>query len=300
MASDLCPTCGTPRVGSFRFCRSCGLDFDATIQSSYRPSIRLGDAPSSSGDHKGQKTKADDTGQARSIAGVLGQDLNTARRRRQLTQAQLGRLVDLSGARIGELERGLGATAPLEVWVRLGETIGRSLAVAFSHGTEPREPDDGLLAVQEVLLDLARQHGRQTDVELPTRPADLGRSIDVVLQDDAARALIIVEVWSRLDDLQAAVDSTSLRLGEALGPAAFAAGSSTPYRVSMCWLLFDGAANRRLVARSWDILESRFPGSSVRWVRCLGSGAPPPTDVGLAWVDPRGRRIVPFRRRRRA
>jgi predicted secreted Zn-dependent protease len=23
-----CPTCGTPRIGSFRFCRSCGLDFD--------------------------------------------------------------------------------------------------------------------------------------------------------------------------------------------------------------------------------------------------------------------------------
>jgi hypothetical protein len=27
---ELCPKCGTPRVGSFRFCRSCGLDFDAT------------------------------------------------------------------------------------------------------------------------------------------------------------------------------------------------------------------------------------------------------------------------------
>jgi len=28
MASAFCPRCGTPRAGSFRFCRSCGLDFD--------------------------------------------------------------------------------------------------------------------------------------------------------------------------------------------------------------------------------------------------------------------------------
>jgi hypothetical protein len=28
MGSSLCPKCGTPRVGAFRFCRSCTLDFD--------------------------------------------------------------------------------------------------------------------------------------------------------------------------------------------------------------------------------------------------------------------------------
>jgi hypothetical protein len=29
MFSTFCPTCGTRRVGAFRFCRSCGFDFDA-------------------------------------------------------------------------------------------------------------------------------------------------------------------------------------------------------------------------------------------------------------------------------
>lgn len=29
MATEFCPRCGTARTGSFRFCRSCGFDFDA-------------------------------------------------------------------------------------------------------------------------------------------------------------------------------------------------------------------------------------------------------------------------------
>ena len=33
MATALCPNCGTARTGSFRFCRSCGLDFDAAAPS---------------------------------------------------------------------------------------------------------------------------------------------------------------------------------------------------------------------------------------------------------------------------
>ena len=28
MTSDWCPNCGTARTGSFRFCRSCGFDYD--------------------------------------------------------------------------------------------------------------------------------------------------------------------------------------------------------------------------------------------------------------------------------
>jgi hypothetical protein len=27
--AEFCPKCGTPRTGTFRFCRTCGLDFDA-------------------------------------------------------------------------------------------------------------------------------------------------------------------------------------------------------------------------------------------------------------------------------
>ena len=29
MVTDVCPSCGAPRTGSFRFCRTCGLDYDS-------------------------------------------------------------------------------------------------------------------------------------------------------------------------------------------------------------------------------------------------------------------------------
>ena len=31
MATEMCPICGAARTGSFRFCRTCGLDFDAPV-----------------------------------------------------------------------------------------------------------------------------------------------------------------------------------------------------------------------------------------------------------------------------
>ena len=55
---------------------------------------------------------------------------------------------------------------------------------------------------------------------------------------------------------------------------------------------------KHLVARYPEILGRRFPGSSLGWVRCLTEGRPPPSEPGLAWVDPRSGRLVQLRHRR--
>jgi transcriptional regulator with XRE-family HTH domain len=248
--------------------------------------------------HRRTDTEVEGTAEARSLAGTLGLELKSTRKRRRLTQAQLGRRVGLSGARVGELERGDGDSAALHVWVMLGKAVGRPIAVSFSRELEHEPQDAGHLAAQELVLGLARQHGRRAAFELPTRPSNPAFSIDVALRDAAARALIVVEIWNRLDDLGAAVRSTTRKVAEADGQALLAARDGPAYRVATCWLFVDTAANRRLVARYPEILESRFPGSSAAWVRCLATGAPPPTEPGLAWIDPRARRIVPLRRRR--
>lgn len=236
------------------------------------------------------------TTEARSVAVTLGRELKATRQRRHVTQAQLAGRVGLSGARLGELERGEGASASIETWVRLGIAVGRPLAIAFSRDIRVAEPRDaGHLAAQELVLRLARQHGRRADFELPTRPADPARSIDVALRDDAARVLIVIEIWNRLDDLGAAARATSRKVADATGAAVLVGRDDPPYRTACCWLLVDTSANRRLVARYPEILMSRFPGSSLGWVRCLANGRPPPDEPGVAWIDPRSDRVVAVR-----
>ncbi len=236
--------------------------------------------------------------EAARIALTLGQDLRRARMRRRLTQRALGERVGLSQGRISDLEGGRGATAPLNTWVAIGLALERPIAVSFSRDIERDEPRDaGHLRAQELVLRLARRSGRRADFELPSRHADPGRVIDVVLKDDGARAIVVVEIWNRLDDLGAAVRSTSRKQVEADGLAVLAAGDGSPYRVASCWLLVDTAANRRLVARCPEIFRARFGGSSMGWAHCLVDGAAPPADPGMAWIETRAGRIVSMRHR---
>jgi len=232
------------------------------------------------------------------IAATLGREARATRRRRRVTQQNLADEIGISRSRYADIERGEGATAPLETWTRIGAALGRPLAVAFSRDIEPTEPRDaGHLAAQELVLGLARSHGRAASFELPTRPADPARSTDVGLRDDALRTLILVEIWNRHDDLGASARATDRKVVEASAVAGFAGANSPPYRVASCWLLVDTAANRRLVARYPEILRSRFTGSSVRWVGALTEGTAPPVEPGVAWVDPRAGRIIPLRLR---
>lgn len=69
------------------------------------------------------------------------------------------------------------------------------------------------------------------------------------------------------------------------------------YRVASCWLLVDTAANREIVRRYPAVLRAMFAGSSLAWVRCLVDGAAAPAEPGVAWIDPRSRRIRPLRLR---
>lgn len=238
--------------------------------------------------------------EATRIAATLGGDLKRTRRGRRLTQRALGYRVGLSQGRISELERGEGASAPLDTWIALGLALDRPLAVSFSRDVEPEMTRDaGHLLAQELVLRVARTLGRHADFELPTRPTDPARTTDVVLRDDAARAVILVEIWNRLDDLGSAVRSTNRKHADAQALAVLAGGDA-PYRVASCWLLVDTIANRRLLARYPEIFASRFRGSSLGWVRCLVEGAEPPRDPGLVWIDTRAERITAVRHRRHA
>jgi len=230
------------------------------------------------------------------LGATLGRDLRSTRRRLRLTQNHLAARVGITDSRLSELELGAGATAPLELWVKLGIALGRPLAVGFSRDMAAAEPADaGHLAAQELVLRLARAHGRRASAELATRPANPAAWADVVLADDRIRTLILVEIVNRSGNLGADLRTTDRKLAELEGLAVLAGGDGTPYAVTGGWLLVDTAANRALVARFGELLRTRFPGSSSRWAHALAEGTRPPQEPAIAWIDTRAGRIYPLR-----
>lgn len=235
----------------------------------------------------------------RVLAAELGRVVVARRRALQRTQVQLGALVGLQGARISEIERGEGAGLPLGSWIALGRALGRPFGAAFAglRRNDVGEPADaGHLGAQELLLRLARAHGRAGTFELPTKPADPARSADVAIRDDRARVLVLAEVWNTFGDLGAAARSTSRKIAEAAQLAVVLGADGPPYRVATCWVIRATVANGALLARYPAIFRSRFPGSSAAWVRALTDGmTPPPVEPGIALVDVPGTRLFPVR-----
>ncbi len=232
------------------------------------------------------------------IAGALGQVVRSGRKRMRITERELSDRVGVDQTRISQIELGKGEGAPLSLWIALGVALDQPLAVAFSRPLgESRQPiDAGHLEMQEFLLGLARTTGRSASFELPTRPADPSRSIDVCIRDARHRALIVEEAWNTFGDIGAAIRATHQKGAQAADLAA-TIDDEPPYRVATVWVVRASATNRALVARYPEVVASAFPGSSRRWAEALTSGAAPPLAPGIVWYDAATRRIYAWRSR---
>jgi transcriptional regulator with XRE-family HTH domain len=217
--------------------------------------------------------------EGQAIAANLGRDTRTTRRRRRLTQAELGDRVGLGQSEISYLERGRGARTSIETWVAIGIALGRPIAIGFSRdAVDPLPHEAGHLGAQELVLRLATSGGWRGRFEAPSRPLDPTHSTDVRLERDGG-VVGLIEIWNRLDDLGAAVRSSDRKLADVA-----IAGSAA---VASCWLLADTAANQAIVHRYPRIFRARFGGSSARWILAITSGTPGPLQPGIAWIDVR-------------
>jgi hypothetical protein len=209
----------------------------------------------------------------------------------------VGARIGVTYARYGDLERGHGAGSPLGLWIAAAIALGRPLAITASRPLDPAPREAGHLAAQELILSLANSHGIRGTFELPTRAANPTTWIDVGLRDDRRQILEVIEIGNRVDDLGAARRSFKRHLAEAEALAVVAGGEGAPYRVTGCWVLVATAANRALVGRYPAIFASEFPGSSRAWAETLTTGAEPPRQPGIVWVDVAGTRIYEVRLR---
>ena len=219
--------------------------------------------------------------ESRAIAGNLARELRATRRRRRVTQRELGAKVGLSQAQISALEAGAGGRTSLETWVAIGIALGRPIAIGFTRDAVQPLTDAGHLDAQELVARLARAAGWRASFEAPDDPRAPSGSTDLRL--DRPGAIALVEIWNRLDDLGAAARSSDRKLGRA------------PAGTRSLWLLADTAANHAIVRRYPTVLRTRFPGSSRAWVRALAVGAEAPPLPGLAWIDLRAGRVRALR-----
>ena len=215
-----------------------------------------------------------------------------------MTQRELSDRVGVDPTRISQIELGTGEGAPLSLWIAIGVALDQPLAVSFTRPLgDMRGPSDaGHLVMQERLLALAKQTGRTATFELPTRPADPSRSIDVCVRDAINRVLLIEEAWNTFGDLGAAARSTARKSAEAADLSA-TIDDGPPYRVASVWVVRPSAANRTLLSRFPAIFGAACPGSSRGWVRSLTIGGAPPRACGLVWLDPVSGRITEWRHR---
>jgi len=233
---------------------------------------------------------------AASVASAAGVEVRTSRTRRRLSQASLAKQVGISRPRLADIEAGRGASVPLEVWLALGQALGRYLRFELARDPLAELVDAGHLLIQELVIRLAKAAGWEVSFEARSGGADSGRSIDVRLVDRNRRRLVIVECWNTFGDLGAATRSSNRKIQEAEAKAVAIAGDGVPFAVGLCWVVRDTKANRELMKRYGHIFEARFPGSSAQWVAALTeSSSPMPKGPGLVWCETRGTRIFPRR-----
>ncbi len=230
----------------------------------------------------------------------IGADVHAARHRRRLTQAQLGARVGLSQSAISRAERGLGGGLTLDAWQRIALALGITLRVTLQRDPLAETADAGHLGMQELVLRLGRAAGYRGLVELPTKPQEPWRSIDVALVDDARRWMAVVECWNSIGDIGAAVRASARKQADAEALAAARWGEQEPEpRVGLVWVVRATARNRALLARYPEVFGASFPGSSAAWLRSLTAGGEPPRDPGLLWASVDGSRLFAWRPHRR-
>ena len=234
----------------------------------------------------------------RALSAVLrreGRKVRAARRRRRWTQTDLGHRCDLAQTTVSKLERGEGGSLSLESWQQVALVLALPLDLSLGRDALEEPIDAGHLAIQELVLRLARPLGFARMFELPTKPSDPSYSTDVGLRDDVRRVLVQVECWNTFGNINASIRSSDRKRAEAEAMS-IAIGNGEPYAIHQAWVVRATRRNQELLTRYPEIFASRFTGSSKLWVSALTKGTPPPAEPGLVWCNVAATRLYEWRR----
>jgi hypothetical protein len=195
---------------------------------------------------------------------------------------------------VSRAERGIG-TLDLDALERLTTALDVPLVLSIGRDLQQDVVETGHLAMQELVLRLARPAGFTGQFEMATRPAEPWRSADVALASAIQRVAIDVECWNTFGDVGAATRSSNRKVAELEQIAVARWGSGA--RAAVVWVVRDTARNHALIARYPEVFATRFSGSSRAWVLALTEGGTVPSEPGLVWCDLSTGRLHPWRRR---
>jgi transcriptional regulator with XRE-family HTH domain len=224
----------------------------------------------------------------------IGGEIRTMRERRSWTRTDLAQRAGIGRMVESRVERGT-TNLDLDVLQRIGTALGRPVVVTFGRDVLETPADAGHLAMQELVLRLGREAGYTGTFELPTRPAEPWRSIDVGLTDATHTRVVHVECWNTIGDIGAAARSSEPKRADIEAMAAGRWGSDAT--VAVLWVVRATARNRGLLQRYPELFTARSPASSRRWVDALTAGTQPSSEPGLVWSDVGATRLFEWRRR---
>jgi transcriptional regulator with XRE-family HTH domain len=249
---------------------------------------------------------------ARTVATRLGMGLREARQGAGMTQSELAAKAGVSQSRESELERGRGAGASIAAWSCLAAAAGEQFVGFLERSPGADRPRDmEHLRRQSALIELATVGGWSALPELAIDPGPgRSRSIDVALVRPQTGEAVVAEIWDWFDDvgaslrgLDAKVAALSARLAvepprsrsHAESAGGIGARPPSDWRVRGLFVVRGTRRNRSLVAELRPLFAARFDGSSVGWIRALGShAAAMPDGHGFVWSD-RHVRLTPSR-----
>ena len=225
------------------------------------------------------------------VAARLGVGLKDARVRTGRTQQECAARARLSQARWSNLERGLGASAPLATWTIAAAAAGQELVGFLDQAPGADLPRDiEHLRRQSAIVERASVGGWAVAPEMPVVAGTAGRVIDALLTRAASREAAVFEVRDLLLDVGQSLRSFDEKVA--------AVRLKLPgWTVSGAWVIRGTRRNRSLVAELAPLFRARFPAAGSVWLRALDSPAGAmPHEPALLWTDPAGVHLSTARR----
>ena len=210
-----------------------------------------------------------------------GRLVTTVRRHLQLRQIDVGRLAGVDQKVVSLVERGLLARVSVEKFRRVCAVleIDPALDLRWRGGLGDRLIDRGHAELVELVASIHRDAGWTVIPEYSFNVFGERGSVDVLAWHPDRRVLLIVEVKTRVTDLQAMLMSMSRKVRVVPGEVEEERGWARR-AMGRVVVMADTRTNRSMVAAHRTIFDSTFPGRTAETRRWLTA----PGEIGRAHV----------------